>query len=302
MAVIKPLPNRFLLFALLSLLCSCEIINPDEQTPAYITIESIQLTQNPNVDAGSLSSDISDAWILIDDNNIGVYELPAKIPVLEEGIHKLTIGPGIVFNGQEQNRELYLFYEGYTDAEFEFIAGEIIEVNPIVRYRSASDDFEYVLIDDFEGFTTNMQPTAASETGITKTTESAYVFEGNGSGLIMVEATDTFVEIRTTQSFALPNLGKIIYLEFDYYSDFHLTVGVNIKRTGKQNQVADLLTLKPITDNKWKKQYLQFTSIISNAQDPESEFFYFRLNRSLSPEQVDGRIILDNLKIIYQKP
>jgi len=300
--VIKPFLNLPFLFAWLFLLSSCDIINPDEQIPAYISIESIQLTQNPNADAGSLSSDISDAWVLIDDNNIGVYELPAKIPVLEDGIHKITIGPGIVFNGQEQNRELYLFYEGYTDAEFEFKSGEITEVNPIVRYRNAGNDYEYILVDDFEGFTTNMQATAASETGIIITTESPNVFEGNGSGLIQVESTDTFVEIRTTQSFTLPNLGKIIYLEFDYYSDFHLTVGVNIKRTGKQNQIADLLTLKPTTENKWKKQYLQFTSIVSNAQDPESEFFYFQLNRSLSPEQVDGRILIDNLKIIYQKP
>src|SRR5687768_8161045 len=79
---------------------SCEVINPSEDIPSYIRIDSISVidtTTNNPVFKGSQR--VTDAWIFIDGILHGVYELPATFPVLEEGTHKLTIYGGIQVNG-----------------------------------------------------------------------------------------------------------------------------------------------------------------------------------------------------------
>jgi hypothetical protein len=48
--------------------------------PTYLKIDNIVL------DEGNTTSIITDAWVYVNDQLQGVYELPAKFPVLEEDI------------------------------------------------------------------------------------------------------------------------------------------------------------------------------------------------------------------------
>jgi hypothetical protein len=69
-------------FASLLIVSSCELINPVEEIPSFIQIDSFVMEDNVLADEGSLSHDIRDAWVFIDDEMIGIYELPARIPIL----------------------------------------------------------------------------------------------------------------------------------------------------------------------------------------------------------------------------
>ena len=55
--------------------------------PAFINIDSIFLNDN-------ITDNITDAWVYVNDNLQGVYELPVKFPILEEGdlsIHHIKL-------------------------------------------------------------------------------------------------------------------------------------------------------------------------------------------------------------------
>ena len=67
----KSLPYLFLL--LLFTACEKEDTNG---VPAFITINTITL------DEGNATANITDAWVYINDQLQGVYELPAQFPLI----------------------------------------------------------------------------------------------------------------------------------------------------------------------------------------------------------------------------
>ena len=79
-------------------LSSCNNFKGSQEIPAYIHIDTFLFTTNYGLE-GAASHKITDAWLYIDDDIQGCYELPATIPVLERGNHRVTIIPGIKLNG-----------------------------------------------------------------------------------------------------------------------------------------------------------------------------------------------------------
>ena len=75
---------------IVSSLCSCELINPPEDIPAYISINSFDLDpetgDNPIINEKTKPHDINGVWLNIDGNIQGSYELPVTFPVLAEMI------------------------------------------------------------------------------------------------------------------------------------------------------------------------------------------------------------------------
>ena len=87
----------FLSLLVLSILGSCNIYNPAEPVPAYIHVDNIKVkgADTTATGQGTNSSKISDAWIYIDDQLIGCFEMPCTVPVISEGNHALRIRTGI---------------------------------------------------------------------------------------------------------------------------------------------------------------------------------------------------------------
>ena len=93
----------------LMLFTSCDKFKGDQTIPAYLTIDSIYLTTSLSMQ-GSASAKITDAWVYVDEVQIGAFQLPARIPVLERGMHEVQILPGIKQNGIAATRAAYPFY------------------------------------------------------------------------------------------------------------------------------------------------------------------------------------------------
>lgn len=76
--------------------------------PSYLYIEKIGL--NTQYEQGTASHKITDAWVYVDETLIGAFELPATIPILTEGLKKITIRPGIKLNGISNTRAIYPYF------------------------------------------------------------------------------------------------------------------------------------------------------------------------------------------------
>ena len=85
-------------FSLLFVLFACVKNNPD---PSWVQIKAWTLEANAslNGEEGSLSHNFTHAWVYADGQLIGVFELPVKIPILDEGSSELKIFPVIEDNG-----------------------------------------------------------------------------------------------------------------------------------------------------------------------------------------------------------
>ena len=92
---------RTLLWFLIPLLglASCDLINPEEEVPAYLYIDEFTLGPNPNINHGSLSSRITNAYVFVGGDVLGLVSLPALLPVTLTGEQEVIIDPMIRDNG-----------------------------------------------------------------------------------------------------------------------------------------------------------------------------------------------------------
>ena len=88
--------SYFLILGFLSFY-SCSKSDLEVDPPTYIVIEDIKLTAD-QATQGSDAENITDAWVFINDNLVGVYELPAKFPVVEKGSVNVKIFAGVKEN------------------------------------------------------------------------------------------------------------------------------------------------------------------------------------------------------------
>lgn len=80
---------------IISSLISCK---KTDLVPSYIHIEKIDVSTVYEL-YGSDSHKITDAWVYVDGDLQGIYELPATFPILATGQHTIMVRPGIKLNG-----------------------------------------------------------------------------------------------------------------------------------------------------------------------------------------------------------
>jgi len=268
--------NKIISLLLLLTLFACKKENISE--PSYISIESIYLDS-------TTTSNITDAWVYIDDNLQGVYELPADFPVLASGVHKLRVKAGIKDNGIASNRIAYPFYSSYIIDEQNFDSKLAIEITPLVNYLYNNDS---VFIEDFDGPGLNLETDS-----ITFSINDINPIDGN-YGLITLTDSIFLSELRTFKLENLPQAGAPVYLELDYKCNIQFLVGVYVNFPGSVLQ-KDLLWVTPKED--WNKIYVNLTSTISEAVGAESFTVFIGMKRDF--EFDTNTVYLDNLKIVY---
>ena len=136
--------KKIYLLVLLPLLflSSCK---KDDNTPAWLIIDHFDLVTN-EVSEGANSHGITDAWVFMDGQALGVFPLPARIPILAEGSHDFVIYAGVKMNGISDTRTKYPFYERH-DLTLNLAKNEEFTVNPTITYKS---NLQFKMIEDFE--------------------------------------------------------------------------------------------------------------------------------------------------------
>lgn len=279
-------PIPFLLFPFLLLIAACEIINPEEMVPAFIEVQDFQLTTTAI--QGSDQHQINDVWAFVGGEPLGVFELPASIPVLAEGAATITLLAGVRENGLRSTPVIYPFYDRY-ETNVTLSAGETISINPTITYNNNSI---FELIEDFE--TNNLQLSGA----IQRTTTPQQILEGTGSGRIplideeaLTTSTRTFLELPTSG-------GLPVFLEMDYKTNVDLEVGlIGLNINAAPEPLANYkVILSPI--NRWNKVYINFQEDLAFFQREGYQLAF----RAINTNTTTPEILLDNIKLIRFQP
>jgi len=98
---------RLLIFIIAGVLCSmtsCDIVNPEESIPAYLFIPEFTLNTELATE-GTKSHKITEAHIFVANESVGIFSLPATVPVLAEGVQEIQIFPTKFFFEPQESFE-----------------------------------------------------------------------------------------------------------------------------------------------------------------------------------------------------
>lgn len=290
------------------LLLSCKKLDKDEALPAYLYIDSVNLSTY-YIDEGSNSHAISDVWVYINDGNkisqIGVFELPARIPVIAKGTYETTIYAGIKPDGVSNKRKRYPFYKPLS---FNLLYAPLQEIKlngtqtPVFTYYEQSQIA--VWKEDFEDPTVFFETDPVSEASFVRilaSNEPENVFEGIASGLLELTTSQTYLRVYTNENFNLPGSGKPCYVEINYKCNQEFKVGLKIEKPSGNvflGNTAVKNTYNETGNLIWKKLYIDLTDLISLNPDATAYEFYFE---AVNTGAINTKIYLDNVKLVYAR-
>lgn len=275
----------------LLLLSGCTWFNKEEPVPSYITIHPFQVTTTSS--QGTASHNITDGWLVINDQTLGCFELPATVPVLLWGAQEIKIIPGIKNNGLSGERKVYPFMQIY-DTTITLEQGQIQEVYPATTYISNM----LMWLEDFEDAGIQFTQHSTSEAGITHVS-APLQFEGARALLVDMPSGINFGRIHGTANLILPKFANRIYVELNYRCNNPFRVGV-LHRSGGGNDFSYEITVSPtgtdINDMVWRKIYIDVTQNVNDKQNTLTHDLYFDIIKS--ENVTHAQLFVDNIKII----
>jgi hypothetical protein len=268
------------------LISSCSFFDGFDEIPMYLSFsDDVNLTTRS--DEGADTEGIFAVSVFADGFNIGVFDLPAEVPVLGQGEDTDISVFGVVRNNaQADNSVAYNFYEPIQFVR-PFSAGENVPVDLDFNYR---DNINFLYIEDFEGqhrIIENLDDNP--DNAIVQSTDAR---NGSFSGSITSSDDNPFFEKATLNTFLASDINNTLaYLELDYKSEVPFRIGI-LGIIGNQGQRLYKLQVSPSDD--WNKLYLDLTEeILAN------NFTGFKLLFSNLPAEDDfGTVMLDNIKLI----
>ena len=287
----KQVYTVFLLFCLLAFL-GCNIINPSEEEASYIQIDSVNVITDVAIQ-GSNAANISDAWIYVDGQLIGAFELPCRIPVLQSGKHKVSIGAGVQLNGSSSLRTPYLFYRFHEQENVNLEPGQTTNISPTFSYFDSLTFAFKANFDDLSG--NKLTSTSSSDTSLSLCNDPARVFEGAGSCLVELFRDSGFVDFQMIDPVSLPKGGANVFMEINYKNNTDLLVGLRSYYSDASTKEEQVITLRP-TDS-WNKVYINLTRQVSSQINAINYRIFFQTSKRSGSEPLE--VLIDNFKIIY---
>jgi len=290
--------TKYLIYCLLLVVTSfisCNTFNAEEVVPAFITIDTAFVATKVD-DEGSAAQHITNVWVFNNVEPLGNYQLPVKIPVLDEGNTNIILQAGVKLNNRSDNRAIYEIM-GNDTFNVNLKAGEVVNYEPTFKYKQSA---YFDLIDDFE-LTNNFVNTNSNALAQATSNENL-VFEGNRSlTIVLDELNSTFkivsadvLKVQTTSTFIVEELpvdGRKTYIEMHYKNDASFRVGL----------ITSSLSLPPILQigpqKEWSKIYIPLNSFLT-ANSVDNIRLYFE--GELPDEQQSARFSWDNIKIIHE--
>ena len=268
-------------------LSSCSIFDTKEQIPSYIHIDKITFVPGSDtsyIGEGTTSTKITDAWVYVDEQLVGTYELPATFPVQYSGVHSVRVLGGIKQNGISATRVKYPFYNSNLYS-VDLTPKQTSTISPSVSYFSG---ITFNMIEDFEFSSYVLTDTMGDARLRVVTGTQAW---GGGKSIYAQLAGDTItLQARSSNTYSLYNDGHAKFLELNYRCNHPFVFGL-IYAGGTYPIVG--LNASP----NWNKVYLNLTDQITSSI-PSNYGFYFAMQKLLT-DQVVPEIYLDNIKLIH---
>lgn len=278
--------------AYLALLFPFAACTKGDKVPAYVLVQGVTLQTDPATQ-GSARSNVTDAWVYANEELIGVWELPALVPILKEGAVKIEVAAAVKKNGMFDDRVRYPFYTSWSST-VDLVRTQTRSLQPLVEYNSGADFW----IEAFEdaGHLFHMADTADELIHFTATDHPELNIEGNGCRGFILDGSNTFIRFYTDEDF--PATGGPMFLEVDYASDLTLTLGAMYVLDG----LAHMTPYVHIAPSKqadgsmpWKKIYIDLSPVFNSGVTQRDIYF----EATLPSGQGGGRVYLDNIKLVY---
>lgn len=280
--------------SLINLFSSCDDAKDSDLVPSYLSIDAF--TVEADYEQGTASQKITDAWIYLDETLIGAFELPARVPILAEGIQNITVRPGIKINGISSTRSIYPYLKPVT-LSLRLSKDSVTALGSVsTRYR---ENVIFPWLESFEFSTFSLDTTRKSTVSLQVTDNPALVFtypneSGTSSGMIKMVADTSIFEAVTRETFDFPPAGLEVFLEMNYKTENPLVVGVFYKSTGIQVQRPLMILNK---SDEWNKVYINLT--VPKYDTPNAADFRIFFGAQAEAGNSPSTILLDNLKLVY---
>jgi len=286
----------FSVIIIIAVSAGCSKRDDDSLVPSYIRIDRMGLSTT--YEQGTASHRISDVWVYVDETLIGAFELPATVPILAEGLQRVTIRPGIKMNGIASTRTIYPYFNPIVKTLNLVRDSVIVITDTITAYRS---NVYFPWMEGFELNSYSMEITSKSTVGFGKTGDPSQKFILPGeineySAYFHLPADTSIFELITKESFEFPSAGSEVFLEMNYKTDNVLVVGVHYLATGILVQ-RPLLYLHP--SDKWNKVYVNLT--VPKYDTPNATDFRIFVGAQTESGREEANLYLDNLKLIHFK-
>lgn len=260
--------------------------------PYYLQLQSFYLDADTTLQ-GTKRQLFQDVWVFVNGNLQGVYELPAKFPVIGEGNQQITLFPGIKVNGLHGERSAYPMTKALDT---------LISVEPNKTYTLTGKSVYYPginihWIENFEGAGFSLKGSGMNNVDtLISSGQVDSAFEGK-SGFWKMEP-GKFLEFANRDALKLPGGGVETFMEFHYRGSAPFAVGFYQETAlGGIVKYPSIVTFYPSLT--WKKAYLRCTDEItaqmtSHAGTTGFKMFFTSLNSS----DKDLYLWVDNIKML----
>lgn len=278
------------LFAI-TLLSSCDIINPAETIPVTLHLEPFTFTVEAG--EGSANNKISEVWVVANGSILGAFTPPVDIRYLGEGLTTFRFVPGIRNNGIANDAIPYQLFSDYT-IELDVVPGNTYQIMPVTGYV---EEAVFSFMADFETgnpFVDNKDTVSASNLVLSQ----EEVFEGAYSGKMSLSEEAHYIKVTHPIGMTdLPKSGKATYLEMRYKSAVEFSIGL-IGLDVEGLEAEDFFYLvKP--SEEWNQLYLELTDRVIDSDLDAYKIAFQALYLVQAGDTVQD-IYLDNIKVVHR--
>ncbi len=281
-----------LVFFGLSLLFSCVKNNPD---PAWLRVNDWDLVANVALsgEEGELTEKITNAKVYVNEELIGIFETPFRIPLLTSGESVVRLDPVVINNGISATKKVYPFTNYYIET-VNLIKNDTVVISPVTSYKSNANFW----IEDFEDINISIENDPnTSLANLVLSNESLNSFNGNYYGKVELTDSDSTWVAYTLDQLVIPK-GVDSYLEIDYYNTNDVYQGlISLSPSGQSNNVNIRMNAQTPESVIWKKIYIELKELVTAS--PNQSTFLQSFQANLDVDDTEGLIYFDNIKVIW---
>ncbi len=270
------------------LICLVSSCKQKAAEPSYLKIDYFLVTTNV-ITQGTAVQTINEVTLYIDDQNAGVYHLPALVPLATSGNHKILIAPMVVENAIASNpRYSYLFLTSF-DTTINFTGSNTMEVRPRTTYKPS---VKFEMIEDFENPVPLIRksPNNTVDTLLRDSLPEDNILNTGHCGLFEIP-NGKYMEYISKNAYSLPSsTSSDTYIEINYKTELPLDIGLYI--SGQAG--TGLVRLNP--KSTWSKAYINITNEVSVK--PIGTVFELAIAAG-NADGITKKVYIDNIKIIH---
>jgi hypothetical protein len=280
--------SRIILFLSILVQLSC---NKDISIPSFIYIDQIKFITKGG--EGTDNQNIPYAGLYLGDQLQGIYELPARIPVIASGNTQISIRGFI----KRLAKEGFVIHPCFTtyDTLVNLIPEHTDSIFPALGYRT---DIKFTYLEDFNaGNSLKIRFRYNNEDTMYIENNPAGSFDGSSYMLIKLKDGEGRIEIESQDEYQVPLDGRGVFMELNYICNTTFGVGFNRREAF---QSYDVNIVRPYdTGGVWRKGYIELTNDLAGQIAIKGIKVLFG-SANIEAMGIDPEIRIDNIKIIHR--